>query len=226
MHFHIITLFPEAFESYIDTSIIKRARDDHKIDISFYNPRDFLGGSKERADERPYGGGPGMVLRPEPIIKAIEHIVHRAQGGVVTKTIKKLTGHAESVHIVLTSARGEQFTNDYARNVAKKYQHVIIVCGRYEGVDARVAEVFSMDEVSIGPFVLTGGELPALVMMDAMARQVPGVLGTHESVEEERIAGGKVYTRPESFEYKGKAYDVPEVLRSGHHGKIDEYRAQ
>lgn len=207
MNFHIITLFPESFESYINTSILKRAIKDKKVNVSFYNPKDFTKG-KKRADDKPYGGGPGMVMRAEPVIKAIA----------------KAKGRKSKVKIILTTPRGKEFTNTYARKIEKLYRDVIIVCGRYEGIDARVEKAFKMDEVSIGDYVLTGGELPAMVMMDSISRQVEGVLGADESIEEKRVAGKDVYTRPDTFKYKGKNYKVPEVLKSGHHAQIDEYR--
>ena len=207
MHFHIITLFPNSFDSYMNVSIISRAIKDKKIKVSFYNPKDFTKG-KKRADDKPYGGGPDMVLRAEPVLRAVE----KAKG----KKIK--------VKINFTSPNGKEFSNAYAKNVSKGYDHTIIICGRYEGIDARIKNVFKMDEVSIGNYVLTGGELASMVMMDAMARQIKGVLGNEESREEERIAGKDVYTRPDEFKYKKKIYKVPEVFLSGNHAKIDEAR--
>jgi len=209
MHFHIVTLFPESFESYLGASIIGRAIQDKKITVSFYDPKDFCIG-KKRADDKPYGGGPGMVMRAEPVIKAIA----------------KAKGRKKKVKIIFTSPHGKEFTNTYAQKVQKEYKDVIIVCGRYEGIDARIKKVFRMDEVSIGNYVLTGGELPALVMMDVISRRVEGVLGTHESLEEKRIAAKDVYTRPEVLTYKKKNYRVPKVLLSGHHGRIDEERSK
>ena len=208
MHFHLITLFPDAFESYLRESIIGRAIRDGRISVSYYNPREYTTDKHRSVDDKPYGGGPGMVMQAEPVIKAIA----------------SAKGRKKKVRIILTSARGEQFSNQYAAKLASEAKHVIIVCGRYEGIDARVREVFAMDEISIGPYVLTGGELPAMVMMDTISRQVPGVLGDPDSLEESRAASGAVYTRPEQFRYKGKEYRVPEVLRSGDHKEIEEWR--
>ena len=214
MHFHIITLFPQSFDSYLGESILKRALEDKKIKVSFYNPRDFADNKWKRIDRPPYGGGPGLVIEAEPVIKAIA----KAKGKNEAK-------------IIFLSPSGKQFTNEYATKTAKKFKNIIIICGRYEGIDARVKKVFKMDEVSVGPFVLTGGELPALVIIDVVARQVPGVLGNLDSIEERRIASSEVYTRPEVFEYptpgrgkKGKKYRVPRILLSGHKAKIEEWK--
>ncbi len=210
MHFHIITLFPHAFDSYLGESILKRAIEDKKLRVSFYNPRDFADNKHDRIDRRPFGGGPGMVIQAEPVIKAIEKAVKTAKG--------------KPVKIIFLSPSGKQFTNEYAKNVSKKYKSIIIVSGRYEGIDVRIKKVFKMEDISIGPFVLTGGELPAMLMIDVMARQVEGVLGNFDSLEESRISTSEVYTRPEVFEYKGKKYKVPKILLSGHQAKIEEWK--
>lgn len=208
MNFHIITLFPESMESYIKSSIIKRAIEDKKISVKFYNPRDFTDNKYKRVDQKPYGGGPGMVIQAEPVIKAIS----------------KAKGRKTRAKIYFTSPGGKKFTTDIAKKSAKNYKDIIIVCGRYEGVDARVKKIFKMEEISIGDYVLTGGELPALVMMDSISRQVKGVLGNELSREEDRISSKDVYTRPESFKYKKKNYKVPKVLLTGNHKDIDEWR--
>lgn len=207
MTFHIITLFPDAFSSYLGESIIKRAIEDKKIRIKFYNPRDFSDDKWKRVDQKPYGGGPGMVIQALPVAKAIA----KAKG---KKTAK----------IIFLSPSGKQFTNEYAKTSAKKYTDIIIVSGRYEGIDARVKKMFKMEDVSVGPFVLTGGELPAMLMIDCIARQVKGVLGSIESLEESRVASPDVYTRPEIVSFKKKNYRVPKILLSGNHAKIDEWR--
>lgn len=216
MHFHIITLFPQSFDSYLGESILKRAIEDKKIKVSFYNPRDFADNKWKRIDRPPYGGGPGLVIEAEPVIKAIA----KAKG-------------KKDAKIIFLSPGGKQFNNEYAAKTVKKFKDIIIVCGRYEGIDARVKKVFKMDEVSVGPFVLTGGELPALVIIDVVARQVPGVLGNIDSIEERRVASSDVYTRPEVFEYpvsgkggKGKKYRVPKILLSGHKAKIEEWKSK
>jgi len=210
MTFHIITLFPGAFSSYLGESIIKRAIEDKKITVKLYNPRDFTADRFSRVDRKPYGGGPGMVIQAEPVIKAIA----------------KAKGKKRRVKIIFLSPTGEQFTNTYAAAITKKYSDIIIVCGRYEGIDARVKKAFPCDDITVGPFVLTGGELPAMLVIDVVARQVPGVLGDLLSLEETRIASADVYTRPERFTYKGKKYSVPPVLLSGNHKSIDEWRSK
>lgn len=211
--FHIITAFPDSLGSYLNESILGRAQKEKKIKIKYYNPRDFVksknGSGYKQIDDRPYGGGPGMVIAAAPVIKAIEKAL---------KSVKK------KPKIIFFSRTGTQFTNEYARKVVKKASDIILICGRYEGIDARVRKIFKAEEVSIGPYILTGGELPAMVVVDAMARQVPGVLGKFASVEEERVASSEVYTRPEVLEHKGKKYRVPKVLLSGHHRKMDDWK--
>lgn len=211
MHFHLITLFPNSFSSYLGESILKRVIEDKKIKVSFYNPRDFVDNKWKRVDRPPYGGGPGLVIEAIPVIKAVEKALKNTRNNKQTK-------------IIWLTPNGKQFTNDYAARSAKKYKNIILICGRYEGIDARVKRVFKMEEVSVGPFVLTGGELPAMVMMDAISRQLPGILGNLDSLEERRVASSDVYTRPETFKYKGKSYRVPKVLLTGHHAKIEEWK--
>jgi len=208
MYFHIITLFPKAFDSYLGESILKRAIEDNKIKISFYNPRDFVVNKWKRVDRPPYGGGPGLVIEALPVIRAIQ----------------KAIGNKKKVKIIFLSPRGKQFTNQYAGKVAKKFKDIIIVCGRYEGIDARVKRVFKTEEVSVGSFVLTGGELPAMLMIDVISRQLKGVLGNFASLEEKRVSTDKIYTRPEIFKYRGKSYRVPKILLSGHRAKIEEWK--
>lgn len=206
--FHIITLFPDSFASYLDASIIGRAVKEKKVKVKFYNPRDFTPDKWARVDRRPYGGGPGMVLEPEAILKA----VHKALG--------KKRGV-----IYFFDRSGEQFSNNTARAlVKKKTKDVVLICGHYEGIDARVQKILKAKKVSVGPYTLTGGELPALLVIDAVSRQVPGVLGSFESIEEERVSASEVYTRPEVFQWKGKKYRVPKVLLSGNHRLIDEWK--
>lgn len=207
MNFHIITLFPEIFNSYIKGSILGRAVEDKKIIIKFYNPRDFTKDRHRRIDRKPYGGGPGMVIEAVPVIKAIE----KAKGKKKAK-------------IIFLSPSGKQFDNNYAKKTAKNYSDVIIICGRYEGIDVRVKKAFNMEDVSIGNYVLTGGELPAMAIIDCVSRQIEGVLGDFNSLEESRVASSEVYTRPEVFEYKKKKYKVPKVLLSGDHKKIEEWK--
>ena len=207
MHFHVVTLFPDSFESYFNASILKRAISDKKIKVSFYNPIDFLK-AKERVDDKPYGGGPGMVMRAEPTAKAIQ----------------KAIGSKKDYKIIFFTPSGEQFTNIKAKKYSETTKNLIFVCGRYEGIDARILEMFPCEKVSIGEYVLTGGELPAMIMIDAISRNIKGVLGDLDSVEENRISSPLVYTRPEALKYKGKNYRVPDVLLSGHHKEIDKWR--
>ncbi len=213
LSFHIISLFPESFDSYIDKSIIGKAIENRIISINFYNPKDYTD-SKYRVDDRPYGGGPGMVIRAEPIAKILEKILNK-------KKVEK-----NKTLIVFLSPQGNQFDTNLAKNISKKYKDIIIICGRYEGIDSRIKKIFKMIDVSVGPWVTTGGELPALIMIDVISRQIDGVLGKIESLEETRISSDEMYTRPEILVYKGKKYKVPKILLSGDHKKIEEYRAQ
>lgn len=208
MHFHIITLFPESIEAYLNSSIIGRARKDKKISITFYNPRDFTKDKSRRVDRKPYGGGPGMVLEAESMLKATERALKRKKRALV----------------VFFSPGGETFSNERAREYARKYKHIIFLCGHYEGIDARTVRILKAKKISIGPYILTGGELPAAVVVDAVSRQIHGVLGTFESLEEERESASEVYTRPEVLVYKKKKYRVPKILLSGHHKKIEEWK--
>lgn len=213
MHFHVVSLFPRALDSYIKESIVKRAIEDKKIKVTFYNPRQYADNVRARIDRKPYGGGPGMVIQAEPVIRAID------------AALKKIpsTRRKKAVVVFLTP-RGKQFDTATAKTYASHTNDVIIVCGRYEGIDARIRRVFKMVEISIGPYVITGGELGAMVLIDSIARQVEGVLGDSDSLEENRVASDEVYTRPEVFTYKKKKYGVPEVLLSGHHADIEEWR--
>ena len=190
MTFHIITLFPSAFDSYLGESILKRAIEDKKIKVKFYNPRDFADNKFKHIDRPPYGGGPGMVVQALPVIKAIESALRSSK--------LSTTNYKLQTRIIWLSPSGKQFETSVAKKFAK-FKHLIIICGRYEGIDARVKKAFKVEEVSIGPYVLTGGELPAMVILDAMARQVRGVLGNFDSLEERRTSVSEVYTRPETF---------------------------
>lgn len=225
MHFHIISLFPGAFDSYLGESILKHAIIDKKIKVSFYNPRDYADNEYKRIDQKPYGGGPGMVIQALPVIKAIERALKSCQVSGVGKKIKPKSKNLKpSVKILFFNPDGKQFDTHYAKDSAKKYGHIILVCGRYEGIDARIKKAFKMEDVSVGPFVLTGGELPAMVVIDSISRQVEGVLGNFDSREEERISSPDVYTRPEVIVYKNKKLRVPKVLLSGNHAEIDAWR--
>jgi tRNA (guanine37-N1)-methyltransferase len=218
MNFHVITLFPESFDSYINSSIIGRAIRDKKIKIKFYNPRDFTKDKHRRVDRKPYSGGPGMVLEAESVIKAVE---------TASTAIRR---RGRNIKIICLSPSGKQFDNSYAEKISKKFENIVIICGRYEGIDERVFKIVKkwkeakIERLSIGPYVLTGGELPAMIILDAVSRRIPGVLGKIESLEENRVASSEVYTRPEVLEYKGKKYRVPKVLLGGNHKKIEEWR--
>lgn len=223
MHFHVITLFPDICKAYTDAGVLGRAQKTDKgkgakvrgkkIDISYYNPRDFAQNKHNKVDDRPYGGGPGMVMYAEPILRAWQKAVGRKKDPAKIKTL-------------IMSPRGTKFDTAYAKKLAHAYEHVVLISGRYEGIDSRVGSILKAEEVSIGDYVLTGGELPALAIIDSVSRQVPGVLGTFESLEDERVSSGEMYTRPESFVYKGKKYAVPKVFVSGDHAQIEKKRAQ
>ena len=226
MNFHVITLFPQAFESYLGESILKRAIEDKKIKVTFYNPRDFAVDKWHRVDQRPYGGGPGMVIEALPVIKAIEKAVGKKlrSGAVATRSLVARPKIRAKVKIIFFSPSGVQCDTAYVKKTAQKYTDIVFVCGRYEGIDARIKKVFKMEDVSVGPYVLTGGELPAMLLIDTIARQVPGVLGDINSLEENRSAARDVYTRPEIIEYKGKKYRVPKVLLSGNPALIEAWK--
>jgi tRNA (guanine37-N1)-methyltransferase len=222
MQFHVITLFPDVCRVYTEASILGRAQKvkkgvgakvrGKKLSVHYYNPRDFTKDKHNKVDGRPYGGGPGMVMQAEPILRAWEKAVGR-------KTDKK------KIKTLIMSPRGTEFTQTVAKTYAKKYEHVVLICGRYEGIDARVKQILKAEEVSVGEYVLTGGELPALTIIDAVARQIPGVLGTFESLEDERVTSGETYTRPEVLEFKKKKHRVPTVLVEGDHKKIEAWRS-
>lgn len=204
---YVVTLFPELVRPYLADSILGRAIEAGLLSVEIINPRDFTTDKHHKADDVPYGGGPGMVLKAEPILLALDSL------------------NLSSRDVLIPGPGGEAFTNIVAAKLAKSKKPLVIVAGRYEGIDERVYKITKGKQYSIGPYVLSGGELPALVMIEAMARQIPGVLGTQESIEEKRHGVGvPSYTRPEVFEYKGKKHKVPPVLLSGHHKNIDTWR--
>jgi tRNA (guanine37-N1)-methyltransferase len=223
--FHIITIFPNIFDSYLNESILRRAQKNKLIKIKIYDLRKFSKDKHHKVDDKPFGGGPGMVMQIEPLAKAIGPLFKRK-----TKNRKVKT------KVILFSPTGKQFTQKMAINFSKRYEDIVLVAGRYEGVDARLKKVvrdmgFSFEEVSIGPYVLTGGELPAMALIDSVSRQIKGVLGRQESLEELRGLGTPAFTRPEIFKFtlpgrgkKLKEYRVPKVLLSGNHKKIEEWR--
>lgn len=206
MIINIITIFPEIFESFLKTSIIKRALDKGIVKISLHNPRDFTTDKHRTVDEPPYGGGGGMVLKIEPIVKCLEKI---------PKGMKK-------VKKILLSPSGERFTQKNAIRLSKE-KNIIFICGHYEGMDERI-KCFIDEEISIGDYVLTGGELPAMVIIDSVVRLIPKVLGNPDSAKFESFIDKKLdfphYTRPANF----RGYKVPKVLLSGNHKKIEDWR--
>lgn len=232
MNFHIITIFPESIENYFNSSILKRAQENNLVSIKFYNPRDWAEDKHKTVDDRPFGGGPGMVMKIEPIVKTLQTVFNPPQPSLVKEGFKycasldkgRLGGVLSKTKIIILSPTGKQFTQNMARNWVKKYKNIILISGHYEGIDERVKKIFKAEEISIGQYVLSGGELPAAVVVDSVSRHIPGVLGKAESLEESRQLGAPVYTRPEVFEWQGKKYKVPKVLLSGNHKKIEEWR--
>lgn len=212
MRFDIISLFPESFTSYFDVSILKRAQENNLIEIVTHKLRDFAHDKHKTVDDTPYGGGAGMVLKVEPIAEALEHV--------------KALVSEKNTRTILFSAKGKVFTQEDAKRLAA-YERLILLCGRYEGVDERVAEHLVDEELSIGEYVLTGGEIPAMIVVDAVSRLIPGVLGNTESAETEShsIPGTleyPQYTKPEVWQEKR----VPEILLSGHHAEIEKWRKE
>lgn len=259
MNFHIITLFPEMFDSYLGESILARAQKEKKIKVQLVNPRKFVSGKYKKVwpdgnvslqiDERPYGGGPGMVMMAEPILKAVESITKKINSVTVKKSdlmnLRGRTSRTKKIKIINFSPSGQKFDTNYAKKIAQvskknNYTDIILICGRYEGIDSRVDTILKkeykkdFDQISIGDYVLTGGELPAMILVDCISRQIPGVLGNFDSREEERVSSSEIYTRPEVLEWpivkpsntvkKPKKYSVPAVLLSGDHKKIEEWK--
>jgi len=223
MNFHVITIFPDVCQAYTDASVLGRAQKTFKgkgakvrgkkISVDYYNPRDFATDKHKKVDDKPYGGGPGMVMKAEPILKAWQKAVGRKKDQKKVKTL-------------IMSPRGKEFTQKLAMDYAKKYDHLVLISGRYEGIDGRVKRALGAEEVSVGDYVLTGGELPALTIIDSVSRQVPGVLGTHDSLEDDRVTSGETYTRPETIEYKKKKLNVPKVFLGGNHAEIEKRRGK
>jgi tRNA (guanine37-N1)-methyltransferase len=208
MRVDILTLFPEMLSGPFSSSILKRAQERGLLEINLVNIRDFSTNKHHTVDDAPYGGGAGMVMGPEPLFGAVEY---------VSRELGFMPG------VVLMSPQGRPFSQALAANLSRE-KNLIIICGHYEGIDERVRDTLVTDEVSIGDYVLTGGELPAAVLVDAVARLIPGVLGEAASAEEESFTTGLLeyphYTRPR--EYRG--LEVPEVLLSGHHEEIRKWR--
>ncbi|MFH0739562.1 MAG: tRNA (guanosine(37)-N1)-methyltransferase TrmD [bacterium] len=215
MKIDIVTIFPEIFDFYLGQSLINKAQKKGVLKIKTHQLRDFTSDKHNTVDDKPFGGGRGMILKTEPIIKALS----------------KLTVRQAHRRVILFSPRGKKFTQKMATNWAKQKQ-LIFICGRYEAIDERVAKNLATDIVSIGDYVLMGGELPALVVIESVARLLPGAVGNSESLIGERITekGGFVeypqYTRPDVVEINGKKARVPKVLLSGNHKEIDAWRAK
>lgn len=222
MNFHVITLFPDVCQAYTDASVLGRAQKTDKgkgakvrgkkISVEYYNPRDFTKDKHKKVDDKPYGGGPGMVMKAEPVLKAWDKAVGRKKDQKKVKTL-------------IMSPRGKVFTQKLAKDYSKKYDHLVLISGRYEGIDGRVKKALKAEEVSVGDYILTGGELPALSIIDATSRQVEGVLGKQESLEDDRVTSGETYTRPEVLEYKKKKFKVPPVFVGGNHAEIEKRRS-
>lgn len=226
IRFDIITLFPEAIEPYLTSSILGAAQIKKLISIRTHDLRPWGIGAHKKVDERPYGGGAGMVLMPGPLIRAADAIAKKRPPSKRRK-------------IIVLSAKGKQWNQKLAYEWSKKYDEFIFISGRYEGIDERVSKILHAEEISIGPYVLTDGDVASMVIVSSIARLVPGVIKLKSLAEESHwnlllkkeknvpTAKGLEYphyTRPEIFEYKGKKYHVPKVLLTGDHAKVDEWR--
>lgn len=218
MQFEVFTLLPEVFPAYLDTSIIKRARERGLIQVNIHSIREYTHDKHHTTDDMPYGGGGGMVMKPEPVFEAIESIL--GQEALPTSP------EAEAnVPVILLTPQGRVFNQSIAKELSQ-HKKIALLCGRYEGIDERIRENLVTDEISIGDYVLTGGELPALILIDAVSRLLPEVLGDPTGAEDDSHAMGLLeyphYTRPSEF----RGWKVPDVLLSGDHGKIDKWRRQ
>jgi tRNA (guanine37-N1)-methyltransferase len=218
MQFEVFTLLPEVFPSYLDTSILKRARERGLITVNVHNIRDYTHDKHHTTDDQPYGGGGGMVMKPEPVFEAIETVLGHAS--------PPSTPEVESnIPIILLTPQGRVFNQSIAKELSQ-YKKIALLCGRYEGIDERIRENLVTDQISIGDYVLTGGELPALILIDAVSRLLPDVLGDPTGAEDDSHAMGLLeyphYTRPPEF----RGNKVPDVLLSGDHKKIDKWRRE
>ncbi len=211
MRVDIITPFPELVRGFFNESIIKRARDKGLVIIELWDLRKFATGKHKKVDDYPYGGGPGMIMKPEPIFRAVERI--------------REIDENDSCRVILMTPQGERYTQEKAERLAEE-AHLVFICGHYRGVDERVIEALVDEEISIGDYILTGGELAAAVVVDSVVRLIPGVLGNFDSAEGDSFSCGKLdyphYTRPEVY----RGMKVPDVLLSGNHAEIDRWREQ
>lgn len=209
MKIDIITIFPKMFKPILDESIIRRAQKKGLVKIVVHNLRDYSTDKHKKIDDRPFGGGPGMVFKPEPIFRAVEHIKSKIKN--------------QKLKIILLSPRGKKLNQKLAQRLIK-YKHLILICGRYEGVDERISTRLADEEISIGDYILTGGELPTMVLIDCVIRLIPGVLGDKDSKESDSFCEGLLeypqYTRPANF----RGMKAPHILLSGNHQKILEWR--
>jgi tRNA (guanine37-N1)-methyltransferase len=212
MHFDVFTLFPEMFSGPFDASIIRRAREAGKVTLALHNIRDYATDRHHVTDDMPYGGGGGMVMKPEPIWNAIEAVLGLDP-----------IGRSDVPPIILLTPQGRLFTQAVARELAA-HERLLLICGRYEGVDERVRQYLATDEISIGDYVLSGGEVPAMVIVDAVVRLIPGVLGDPDATLDDSHASGLLeyphYTRPAIY----RSYAVPQILLSGHHAEVARWR--
>ena len=212
MRFEVFTLFPEFFAGPLTSSILKRGAESGAIGVGVHDIRDYAEGKHRVCDDAPYGGGAGMVMKAEPVARALENVLHLEVG-------------SEPCPIILMSPQGRRFSQSVAQEL-REYSQIALLCGHYEGIDERVVETFVTDEISVGDYVLTGGETAALVIIDAVARLVPGVLGNAESAARDSFSDGLLeaphYTRPETW----RGQSVPPVLLSGHHEKIEKWRRE
>lgn len=207
MKIDVLTLFPGMFAGPLDESIVQRARENGILQLGIHNLRVYTHDQRQTVDDRPFGGGPGMLLKPEPLFEALEALTD------------------VSSHVIFMTPSGRRFTQAIARELASQ-EHLVLVCGSYEGFDQRVLDVWADDELSIGDYVLTNGALPAMVIVDVVTRLLPGALGKDESSEEESFSSNRLeypqYTRPAMF----RGMEVPEILLSGHHARIAQWRAE
>jgi len=220
MRFDIITIFPNTFGSYLKEGIIKRAQTKKLVKINIHNLRDYTKDKRKTVDDRPYGGGFGMILMVEPIYQAVKDIKKKSR-------VKKSKSASGGRKIILLSAKGKKFDQPTAQRFSKLDQ-LILICGRYEGIDERVAKYIADEEISVGDYILTGGELPAMNIIDTVTRLVPDVIAEgslgEESFFQEKYIEYPHYTRPESVKINGRERKAPKVLLSGNHQKIEKWQ--
>jgi tRNA (guanine37-N1)-methyltransferase len=226
MQFEVFTLLPEVFPSYLETSIIKRARERGLINVRVHNIRDYAHDKHHMTDDTPYGGGGGMVMKPEPVFEAIESVLGLASPHIPPKPLDQNQDKPDlNIPIILLTPQGRVFNQNIAQELSR-HSRILLLCGRYEGIDERIREHLVTDEISIGDYVLTGGELPALILIDAIARLLPDVLGDPTGAQDDSHAMGLLeyphYTRPPEF----RGWKAPDVLLSGDHAKIEKWRRE